>query len=350
MQDEFRIGIIGLGGVAQAHLEAYRLLPRLRIVSVCDMRADAAIAVANRFSARAYTDHRALLDDGGIDLALVLTPAATHRAIVEAVAEAGIHVLCEKPLAHSLEDAEAMAAACARASVKLFYGSCYRYLPAVRKAFELIRSGAIGRLLLMSEQVVGGSGFAEYRELGPVHYPPGGPGGHGLGLVDHGIHLIDIFSWFAGSPPERVTGAGQIAGAAACTEFMTMSFPGGASGHLLYNGATFSATLPAEGQFSGGQGWLIDGSISEPGAWEAEPGSISVHGTDGALRILHYANALYLRDGRGLRRIDLDGRPAFGHFATQMEACIDAIATGKPPEAGAEEGVSALRALLSVYG
>lgn len=349
MGQNFRIGVIGLGGVADAHLSAYRALQHVRVVSVCDLREDVARSTALRLSANAYTDYRALLSDGGLDLALVLTPASTHREIVEAAAQAGIHVLCEKPLALSLADGHAMADACRLAGVKLFYGSCYRYLPAVRTAFELIRAGAIGRLILMSEQIVGGGGAAAYKELGPVHYPVGGLGGHGMGLVDHGVHLIDVFSWLAGAPPQRVVGSGQIAGAAAQTEYMIMSFPNGAIGQLLYNGATFSTTLPNEGLFSGGQGWLVDGTLSQSGEWEAEPGSISIYGTEGSMRVFHYANALYLKDRDGQRRIELEGRPAFGHFASQLEDCMDSISVDREPTVGAREGLEALRVVASVY-
>lgn len=346
---KFRIGLIGLGGVAAAHLAAYRSLDEVEIVSVCDVQQHLAEAAAREFAARGYTDYRRLLADGGIDLVLVLTPASTHRAIVEAVAAAGLHVFCEKPLAATLSDGEAMVAACEGARVKLFYGSCYRFLPAIAKARELIAQGAIGRIVLMSEQLIGGKGLAGYRELGPVHYPPGGPGGAGMGLVDHGIHLIDVFSWFAGAPPDTVLGRGQVAGAAPVSEFMAMSFPGGASGHLLYNAATYSSGRPGEGIFNGGQGWLADGSIAEAGQWEEEPGSISVHGTTGALRVFHYANALFIRDESGFRQVPLQGRPAFGHFATQLEACIAAIRRDEAPPVDGADGLAALKALLTVY-
>lgn len=347
---KFRIGLIGLGGVASAHLAAYRALDTVEIVSVCDIAQPLADTTAREFGARAYTDYRRLLADGGVDLVLVLTPASTHRVIVAAIAETGFHVFCEKPLAVTLADGEAMVAACERAGVKLFYGSCYRFLPAIVKARELIAEGAIGKVVLMQEQLIGGNGQTAYRELGPVHYPPGGPGGAGMGLVDHGIHLIDVFSWFVGAPPDKVQGRGQIAGVAPVSEFMTMSFPGDASGHLLYNAATYSSGLPGEGIFNGGQGWLADGSIAETGRWEEEPGSISVHGTTGALRIFHYANALFIRNESGLRQVPLEGRPAFGHFATQLEACIAAIRGNEAPPVGGGDGLNALKALLAVYG
>lgn len=349
MGEPFRIGIIGLGLVSIEHLKAYRDVENLRIVSVCDIRETTSVEVARKLSARSYTDYRKLLDDGGIDLVAVLTPASTHREIVEAAATAGIHVLCEKPLAVTLEDGEAMVESCKRAGVKLFYGSIYRYMPAIRQARELILAGAIGQIQLMSEQMIGGHGLAGYRQLDPTHYPLGLPGGAGMGLVDHGIHLIDVFSWYVGSKPQSVIGSGQISGAPAQNEYLIMSFPGGAMGHLLYNAATYSTFLPNEGMFSGGQSWLTDGSIAPAGSWLSEPGSISVYGTEGSLRIFHFANALFLNQGQGPTRIPLEGRASPGHFATQIEDCIAAIGADRDPSISGEDALRALRALLAIY-
>jgi len=91
------------------------------------------------------------------------------------------------------------------------------------------------------------------------------------------------------------------------------------------------------------------GSFAQPGLWENEPGSISIYGTTGSLRIFHYTNALFIRNDKGSRRIDLSGRPAFGHFATQLESCIYAITHDLRPDVSGEDGVKALKALLSVY-
>lgn len=349
MQSQFRLGIIGLGLVAKEHIAAYQKLDGIRIVSVCDANAGAAAHWGRTLDAAHYTDHRDLLARGGIDLVLVLTPASTHRPIVEAAAAAGFHVLCEKPLAVTVEDGEAMVAACARHGVKLFYGSIYRYLPAVRTAKALIEQGAIGAIQVMTEQMIGGNGAAAYRQLDPVHYPHGGPGGSGMGLVDHGVHLIDVFSWFTGGAPVQAMGSGQISGAPLQSEHLTMRFAGGAMGHLIYNAGTYSTCLPNEGMFSGGMSWLTDGSLAPPGTWLGEPGSISIHGTTGSLRIFHFANALFLNQGKGMRQIPLEGRPCPDHFATQIEDCIAAIRDGRAPAIGGEDALRALRVLEAAY-
>ena len=343
------VGVIGLGGVAQLHLQAIGTLDCVKLVSVCDVDASALEEVSKSFRAKPYDDYHDLLQAGGIDLALVLTPAATHREIVEEAARRGINVLCEKPLAPTLEEAEAMLKVCRKEGVKFFYGSSYRYLPAIRKAYDLIRSGAIGKVQLLTEQLAGGGGVQAYRQLGPAHYPHGGPGGAGMGLMDHGIHLVDIFSWLVGEEIEKVEGQGQISGAPAIPEYMTMVFPGGAVGHLVYNAATFSTVLPNEGMFSNGQGWLADGSIAESGLWQNDPGSISVYGEAGSLRIFHYTNALFLNKGNGPRKLSLKGRPAFGHFATQIEACVAALLEDQNPPVTGEAGLRALKAVLALY-
>ena len=237
------IGVIGLGGVAQAHLQAFELLDHVTIVSVCDVRAEAADSVSARVGATAYTDYKQLLITGDIDLAMVLTPASTHREIVEAAAKQGIHVFCEKPIAITLEDADAMVAACKQAKVKLFYGSCYRYLPAIIKAKQLIQSGAIGEIQLMAEQLIGGHGKAGYVELPSIHYPLGGPGGPGMGLVDHGVHLMDVFAWLNDSEIVSAQGKGHVSGEAPSSEFMVMQLANGAKGHLIYHAGTYSTEI-----------------------------------------------------------------------------------------------------------
>ena len=344
-----RIGVIGLGTVSQAHLAAIAALPQAKLVSICDFSTNVLARVASETGAVSFTDPEDLFRHGGIELVLVLTPCATHRRIVEQAAAASIDVFCEKPLAPTITDAEAMIAACKVAGVRLFYGSCYRYLPAVRAAKALIDLGQIGRIQLMSETVIGGRGPAGYRQLSPVHYPLGGPGGSGMSLIDHGIHLIDIFAWFTGEQPVSSIGKAQISGAPADSEYLLLTYPSGATGHLLYNNATFSAALPNEGMFTGGSAWTTEDELVTGGGWLNDPGSITVWGNKGSLRIFHYANALFANYGDGPKRITLEGRPSLGHFTTQLEACLLAITEGRDPDVPGELGLNALKSLLPIY-
>ncbi|MBL8266305.1 Gfo/Idh/MocA family protein [Steroidobacter sp.] len=344
-----RIGFIGTGAVAQVHAEAYRALAGVELAACYDLDPARADAFARTHSAQGYSDLAAMLSSANLDIACVLTPARAHEAAVIACANAGVHVLCEKPLALSLDACDRMIRACEQAGVSLAYGASYRFLPAVVTAKQLIDAGEIGDILLMREAAVGGSGIERRETLSEAHFPAGGPGGSGMGLIDHGIHLVDLFSWLAKSPVTRVRGRGNIAGQKQLPEYLMLEYDNGALGELVYEDGTFPSELPTEGIFSGGSGWDV-GGITPPGQWQAHPGSIHIHGSRGSLRIFHYANALYLRNQHGVREIKVPEPGAPIQFALQLQAFIDSIRAGLPPPVPASAGREACRLVLSVYG
>lgn len=345
---KLRVGIVGLGGVGAIHLEAYRASRAVEVVAAAEIDPARLEAAQARHDFKAYADYKEMLTGESIDLVVVATPVSTHEAVTIAAAKAGHHVLCEKPLAVEVAQAKRMIAACKAAGVTLFYGATYRQLPALRAARDLVVQGAIGEVRLMREQEVGGTGPEGRQVMGFAHYPQGGPGGSGFGLVDHGIHLIDAFGWLSRSTVETVFGRGNISGAEAFPEYLLMNFRNGALGHLLYEDSTFPTSLPGEGMFSWGAGWDINGYVP-PGLWQSAPGCIHVHGSKGALRIFHYANALFLTDKDGTRQIGLEGRPAPGHFAAQVESCARSIQDGAPVEVPGEAGLAALEVLEAAY-
>jgi predicted dehydrogenase len=341
-----RLGIIGLGGVGALHFAAYQQTARVKVVAAADVDPGRAALLAGT-DTQFYEDYQALLLHGDLDAVCILTPAASHEAITLDCAASGLSILCEKPLAVSLVAVDRMIAACKKAGVTLFYGASYRYLPAIITARAMIAAGVIGDVLVMREQVIGGTGLEGYRELGPAHYPAGGPGGSGLGLMDHGIHLIDLFGWLCGAPVIASCGAGNIAGQAPRPEWLSMTFANGALGLLTYHEGSFGTELPGEGLFTAGAGWDTGGFVAA-GDWSATPGLIHVHGTRGALRIAHYANQLVHFDARGAHQIALTGRPSPFHFAAQIEAFADVVA-GTSGGVPACVGREALRIALTAY-
>ncbi|MBW2370706.1 MAG: Gfo/Idh/MocA family oxidoreductase, partial [Deltaproteobacteria bacterium] len=207
-----KVGLIGLGNIADLHLPAYRGVKNIEVVAGVEINPDRRSAMANQWGFRGYADIGTMLEKENLDIACILTPASLHRAHTEQVAAAGVHILCEKPIAVTLEDANAMISAGSTAGVKFFYGSSYRSLPACIKAKEMIEAGLLGDIVLITESYVGGNGPDDWQDLGPHHYPIGGPGGGGLGLVDHGIHMVDLFPWFAGTRVNTVFGKGNYSG------------------------------------------------------------------------------------------------------------------------------------------
>jgi predicted dehydrogenase len=344
------VAIIGLGAVADSHIAAYRTLPEVRIVAVVDPREERTRSVAAQLDVPGFSDCAAMLKNVRPAIGCVLSTVASHRPITEMLAEAGVHVLCEKPIANSLEDALAMARACERYSVEFMYGSSYRFLPAVIKARELIASGAIGKPRLVEERGVVGSGAENFTPMSNAHYPQGTPGGGGFGLVDHGVHLLDIFPWLLDSPIRRVLGRGNYSGGPMDPEFAIAEHNCGAISTLTYDESTVSSDLPWEGVFSHGHNWKHGlGFAGDTGEWTPGASFIRVHGTQGALRIFHYANRLFLCLPGSVREIDVPAGAAPEHFGRQLRGFVAALKRGQPTPLGAAVGIQALKVLLAVY-
>jgi len=344
-----RVGVIGLGDVADVHLEAYRDLDGIEVVAGTELRGERLEEITRKWGIKGYRDYEAMLDKEKLDIACVLTPATSHAKITQDVAKHGVNVLCEKPLAITLNDAAAMIETCRNEGVRLFYGSSYRFLPAVAKAKELIDHGRLGKVTLLLEVLVGGRGRRQYRDLGPHHYPTGGPGGGGMGLVDHGIHLMDIFPWLMGSDVESVVGMGNISGSAPEPEFLTMTLENGTMGQLVYSDATFESDMPQEGMFSWGWSWDVHGELIPGGGWAEHPASMRIHGEEGALRIFYYANKLFFFAEDTREQIHVTDLPMPSNFALQMQSFAHSIQRGEEPEVTGEDGMKALRVLLAAY-
>lgn len=347
---QHRVGIVGLGGVAEPHILAYSELDCVDIVGVAEPRAERRSEVAQRFDVRSFETCREMLQAVRPEIVCVLTPASTHREITEQCAAAGAHVLCEKPMAHTLEDALAMERACAQNGVQFCYGSSYRHLPALEEARRIIGAAEIGAVRLLVEEVITGEGASAYRALSPAHYPVGGPGGGGYGMVDHGIHMLDVFPWLCASSIACVLGRGDRSGQDARPEFGILTLTGGALGVLLYDGSTWPLELPAEGLFSQGREWIDQrGWVGPRDSWDAHPGNIRVYGTRGSLRIYHYANRLFRSQGGKLAELRLPPGATPTHFGAQMQQFCEALDTGTAPVSGARNGIRALAALFAIY-
>jgi len=152
-----RVAMIGHGFMGAAHSQGWRVAPRffdlprdVEMAVVAGRRAEAAQAAATRWGwAEASDDWRAVIARDDIDIVDVVTPGDSHAEIAIAALEAGKHVLCEKPLANSVAEAEAMTAAADAAfgkGVVAMVGFTYRRVPAVQLARQLVTSGRIGRV------------------------------------------------------------------------------------------------------------------------------------------------------------------------------------------------------------
>jgi predicted dehydrogenase len=140
------VGIIGSGAIALAnHVPGLTLCPEARLVALCDENEQILARAASRVGIEATcTDYRQLLKRDDVHAVIIATPNFTHPDVVEAACAARKHVLCEKPLALTLDDARRMLRAAEEADIRHMTAFTYRFVPAMRYMKHLIDTGAIG--------------------------------------------------------------------------------------------------------------------------------------------------------------------------------------------------------------
>jgi predicted dehydrogenase len=189
--DPIGIGLVGCGRISQTHLDAVRAVEECRLKGVADVRDNVARSVAEQHATTPHTDYRRLLDQGGVDAVIICTPPSTHTEIAGYFLDHGVHVLCEKPLAVSLDEAETLVAKADRADRELMMASKFRYVDDVIKAKGIVDSGILGPVILF-ENV-----FCSKVDMRNRWNSSRAQGGGGV-LIDNGTHSVDIARFLLG--------------------------------------------------------------------------------------------------------------------------------------------------------
>jgi predicted dehydrogenase len=210
--DRMGIAVIGAGMAGRSHAAGYRSattcfgpgLPPVDLVAIADLNPQFAEETARRFGyARAESSWQAIAAAPDIDVVSVVVANHLHREVVLGLLAAGKHVLCEKPFAPSIGDAEAMVAAAAAAPhLQAGVGFTYRRSPAIAAVKQRVDSGAMGRIRHFN-----GRYWCDYGSVanGPMSWRyKGGPGSGAL--ADIGSHLVDLAEFLCG-PITSVRGA-----------------------------------------------------------------------------------------------------------------------------------------------
>ena len=165
-----RAGMVGCGGISRSHAAAHANLEGIDLVAMCDINRDALNNRADEYDvSNRYTDYEEMFAREALDIVSVCTHAPLHAPIAIAAAQAGIHVLSEKPLSVDLETADQMFKACQEAGVHLAVSHQFRFTPLFRHAKALIDAGKIGELRSIREVGKGREAGFELMEMG-VHY------------------------------------------------------------------------------------------------------------------------------------------------------------------------------------
>lgn len=193
MADRIGVGIVGSGFIAQTHVDALRTVPDCKIVAIADVDEGRgkAFAQGNRV-AGFYPGHQALLADPEVDAVVIGVPNCFHHDIAMDAFEAGKHVICEKPLALSLEDGERMVRTAEDKNLVLGYAEELCYVPKFIKAKEMMKSGGIGRPYLVRQCEKHAGPYS------PWFWKEEEAGG-GI-LMDMGCHSISCIHWILGKP------------------------------------------------------------------------------------------------------------------------------------------------------
>ncbi|HET7559041.1 MAG TPA: Gfo/Idh/MocA family oxidoreductase [Limnochordia bacterium] len=203
MADKIRVGIIGTGGIARgAHVPGYKELPDVEIAAVCDVAFDRAKALADELGAEAYADHNEMLNRAKLDAVSVCTPNAYHKQPTIDALRAGVHVLCEKPIAKNQVEGAEMVRVAKETGKILTIGLMTRFNPgpqAIRRYFD---AGDLGEVYYCRDQYLRRRGIPTWGVFHIKEKSGGGP------LIDIGVHILDLAMWLMGNPkPVSVTGA-----------------------------------------------------------------------------------------------------------------------------------------------
>jgi predicted dehydrogenase len=206
MAQSLGVAVIGAGMAGKAHAAAYRTasalysptLPEVRLVSIGDVNEHFGSRAAKRFGYQRWdASWQAIADNKDIDVVSVVIANKLHREVVEGLLAAGKHVLCEKPLSDTLEDAKAMADAARNAaarSVVAKVGFTFRRTPGIVYIRDLIRSGELGKVLHFSGRYWTDYGCDPH---GPMSWRFSGEPGSGA-LADVGSHLAYVAEFLCG--------------------------------------------------------------------------------------------------------------------------------------------------------
>ncbi len=194
MANKIRVGVIGVGFGTSVQIPGFQAHPETEVVAVCSSRPERAQEAAERFGiAHTFSDYRQLLKLADLDAVSIVTPPVYHHAMTLDALAAGKHVLCEKPMARSLQEAREMEDAAQRSGLVCMIDHEFRFFPARPRMHELIQEAYLGDLHLLHIYAIGGFRADPAR---PWNWwsSLGEAGGH-LGAL--GSHYIDSTRrWF----------------------------------------------------------------------------------------------------------------------------------------------------------
>ncbi len=316
-----RIGVLSTEHMhAASYIRLLAKMPTVELVGIWDADPARAGAAAKLAGTRALPTTEDLL--GAVDGVVVASTNVDHLELTELAAAAGTDVLCDKPLATTVADAEAMVAACDRAGVRLMTAFPMRFSPAMRSLESSVRSGALGSIVCL--EGVNSSRMPD--NLAPWFVDPARSGGGAL--MDHVVHLADLYRWILRDEVVEVY--------AVANRILQARFDGVETGGLVML------------RFAGGVFATIDCSWSKPRSYPTWGGlAIDAIGTAGVIRADAFRQRLAVYSGREASV----AWPSWGPDEDQgtLDEFVAAISERRPPAVSGVDGLRAVEVVAAAY-
>ena len=308
-----RIGVIGVGGMGGSHCNALPNVENCEFVGVADLRLSAAEAVAERHQILAFENYQDLF--AHVDGVVIATPPVAHTQVVVDAAEAGIHAFCEKPLALTLAEADAMIAASDNAGTHLMVGQVLRFYPVHELGKQMVDNGDIGDIT-----------YIETDYSGPYNAPRSRPEswyGTVGGLLENGIHKSDLINWFGGTALSVAAEVGSFSGHDDWEDYTIslIRYDAGAVGILRWGG------------FLGARG----------------TNDTIIDGTEGSLRLDMSADLAYLKKRGGDWQEIVPNRKGAHGVVGELTHFVDCIREDRTPIIDGRGGKHAVEIVLATY-
>jgi UDP-N-acetylglucosamine 3-dehydrogenase len=316
-----RVGIVSFAHVHAPHYAGVlSSLSAADFVGITEDNASRGREAADRFGVRFFEDARGLFE--AVDAVVICSENRKHGRDTVAALESGVHVLCEKPISTTTEDAVAMIRASEGTGRQLGTAFPVRYLPAVKQAKEIVRSGGIGRVLAVNGtnhgQIPGGW-FLDPELAG------------GGAVMDHTVHVADALRWMLGTEVKNIYAeVGTFFGVDGIDDaaILTLELEGGA----IADGA-FATIDPS---WSRGEGYPTWGDVT-----------LRITGTAGVLNVDAFAQHLTTFDHEA-------GNTSWTYTGEDMnvlmlEDFLSGVAEGSPAGASGVDGLRALEIVLAAY-
>ena len=299
-----KVGVIGVGAMGENHVRVYHKMEEADLLAVSDVSERALKKIEKKYGAKGYTEYSELLKNPEIEAVSVCVPTTFHHAVVMEAIKAKKHVLVEKPIAFTLNEAEEMIAAAKEAGVILATGHVERFNPAVQKAKELIDDGVIGDIV---------SAFA--KRVGPLP-----PRIKDVGVsIDLAIHDLDIMNYLF---EEEVT---QVYGT------MNSSF----------DDSEFEDHAEIMVNFDNESTGIIEVNWLTP----YKRRELELTGTAGIISVDYIQQSIEVF-GKFAQDIEIKHEePLKG----ELNSFLHAVVEGKEPEITGEDGLKALKMVIAAY-